>query len=413
MAEKLSARRVETLKPPFKGRLEIADSQVKGLSFRITASGERTWTLRGRSAGKEVRYFLGDYPSMGLAEARDAAAELRAQLRRGVDPRAEESARKSDEAAEKARKEAGSVSRLLALYWDLHLSEKANAKTWRTALENALRPHMHKPIEELTTLDLDTAVAAIRQAGKPVQANRVRSHLRTFTKWASDKGLSQRDVGKGMAKKTEELGRDRVLELWELAAIWNATLGPGGQAGGTGQRAPGQGLVWGPFIRFLMLTGQRFGDVSKMEWQHLSGNIWNQPASKTKNRKGHVVHLTEAALELIYSQASDSDERNGLVFHSPSEGKITSSNRRVCKLREESGIHDFNLHDFRTALASHLAGRGVSEGVVDRILNHAASVSRASAVARAYQRNDLLEQRKDALETWSTLVLEAVKVDRH
>jgi integrase len=67
----------------------------------------------------------------------------------------------------------------------------------------------------------------------------------------------------------------------------------------------------------------------------------------------------------------------------------------------------WTIHDLRTAMASALAAAGIPEGVVDRILNHAATASAPSPVARVYQRDSLLPQRAQALERWGQMVTEA------
>ncbi len=64
----------------------------------------------------------------------------------------------------------------------------------------------------------------------------------------------------------------------------------------------------------------------------------------------------------------------------------------------------WRLHDFRTAFATHMAERGTSESVVDRVLNHAATASKASAVARVYNQAELLAERAVALEKWAELI---------
>ena len=64
----------------------------------------------------------------------------------------------------------------------------------------------------------------------------------------------------------------------------------------------------------------------------------------------------------------------------------------------------WRFHDLRTAFASHMAKTGAPEGVVDRVLNHAASASKASVVARSYQLSDLLDQRAAILDRWAAEV---------
>ena len=64
----------------------------------------------------------------------------------------------------------------------------------------------------------------------------------------------------------------------------------------------------------------------------------------------------------------------------------------------------WRLSDFRTAMATALAENGEAETIVDRILNHSASGSAPSAVARVYNQAENLTQRAAALETWGRMV---------
>jgi hypothetical protein len=64
----------------------------------------------------------------------------------------------------------------------------------------------------------------------------------------------------------------------------------------------------------------------------------------------------------------------------------------------------WHLHDIRTAFATALANAGEPENVVDRILNHSASGSAPSAVARVYNQAKQLPQRARALDKWADMV---------
>ena len=58
-----------------------------------------------------------------------------------------------------------------------------------------------------------------------------------------------------------------------------------------------------------------------------------------------------------------------------------------------------------------MAEAGVTESVADRILNHSASGSAPSAVARVYNKAEMLPQRAAALDRWAEMVTgEAGKV---
>ena len=64
----------------------------------------------------------------------------------------------------------------------------------------------------------------------------------------------------------------------------------------------------------------------------------------------------------------------------------------------------WRLHDIRTAFASALAEAGEAETIVDRILNHSASGSAPSTVARVYNQANQLPQRARVLDKWADIV---------
>jgi hypothetical protein len=63
------------------------------------------------------------------------------------------------------------------------------------------------------------------------------------------------------------------------------------------------------------------------------------------------------------------------------------------------------LHDLRRSQATTLAEAGYDEGVVDRIQNHVATGSRASAVAAVYNKAQKLPERAAALDAWTKMVM--------
>jgi hypothetical protein len=83
---KLTARTVETFKPPATGRVELWDSSLPGFGIRITDKGSRSWVLMYRmtGGGPKRRMTLGTYPMLSLAEARQGAGEALQMVERGV-----------------------------------------------------------------------------------------------------------------------------------------------------------------------------------------------------------------------------------------------------------------------------------------------------------------------------------------
>src|SRR5436305_5701855 len=69
-------------------RQDFTDPHEKGLKLRVTPTGAKSWALlyQRRSDGKKRRVTLGQYPTLGLAEARAKAAELKVDIAGGGDP---------------------------------------------------------------------------------------------------------------------------------------------------------------------------------------------------------------------------------------------------------------------------------------------------------------------------------------
>ncbi len=79
-------------RPPRGKRKEVFDSDAPGLALRITDKGTRSWSVYFRLTDatrkqKNLRVTLGRYPSIGIAEARRQAREIRDQAASGIDPR--------------------------------------------------------------------------------------------------------------------------------------------------------------------------------------------------------------------------------------------------------------------------------------------------------------------------------------
>ena len=76
---KLTPRKVSTAGP---GKYEDGG----GLRLVVANSGAKKWVLRFTINGKRREMGLGSFPDVGLADARDKAAERRKQATAGIDP---------------------------------------------------------------------------------------------------------------------------------------------------------------------------------------------------------------------------------------------------------------------------------------------------------------------------------------
>ena len=390
MKTELTDRFLKSMTPPEAGRLEVSDTKRTGLRFRLTAAGKATWIFEKRLRdGPKRKFPLGTWPAVSLAAARKEALEIEAETARGIDRIAEaEKQRLSDEAAKAHRR---SVREVLNTYAELHLSSLRTGEERRRQLETALADVMHTSIDELATATLQKAIDDKLAEGRAVYANRIRAALRAFTRWAWQRSYLTEDVGARIGKATKEQARDRVPSLDEVRTIFNTCDELGG--------------LWGPLFKLLVLTGQRRSEIVELRWDEVDLERARivKGGGETKNAKAHITHLSSPALNILAARVG---ERSGYVFTTTGETPVSGVSKAKARLDKLLGddVAPWRIHDLRTALATALAEAGEPEGVVDRILNHSASGSAPSAVARVYQQSDLLPQRARALDHWANLI---------
>ncbi|MBK5198908.1 MAG: site-specific integrase, partial [Methyloceanibacter sp.] len=190
----------------------------------------------------------------------------------------------------------------------------------------------------------------------------------------------------GLTAPAREKARDRVLEDDELALIIRAARQIDGPYGG--------------IVELLALTGQRREEVAQLTWDEvdLASQTWTLPASRTKNGKRHIVHLSNDAIAVLNRSPNMGDFVFSLSGTKPFQS-FSAAKRELDKL---SSVSDWRLHDLRRTCVSGMARLGVAPHVADKVLNH--QTGTISGVAAVYQRHEFLAERKDALDRWGAHV---------
>jgi integrase len=381
---------LRNLAPPETGRREVSDAKRAGLRFRLSSTGKASWMYEKRIKGGPKRKFtLGTWPALSLSNARKIALEIEAEAAQGIDRVAVADAQRI--ADEKAVASRVTVLEVLDRYNELHLSGLRTGDERLRQLKQSMDGKLDLHVTDLQTRHLQAVIDGHVQRGRLVMANRIRSALRAFTSWAYQRGYLDEDVGLRLAKAAREKARERVLTLDEVRSIYSSCedLGP----------------LWGPLFKLLILTGQRRSEIVGLRWEEidLQETRITKPGSQTKNGKAHITHLSLASLAALQLVQG---ERAGWVFTTTGKTPVSGISKVKSRLDELLGkdFEEWRIHDLRTALATALAESGESETVVDKMLNHSAVGSAPSAVARVYQRGDLLSLRANALEKWAAMV---------
>ena len=148
------------------------------------------------------------------------------------------------------------------------------------------------------------------------------------------------------------------------------------------------------------MTAQRRDEVAGMRWSeiNLDKAEWNIPGERTKNGKAHTVHLSNEAISLIAAlprfaklEGSVSD----LVFTTTGRSPVSGFSKAKAQIDKLSTVSDWRLHDIRRTVVTHMSQLGIAHHVADAILNHKSGV--ISGVAAVYQRNQFLNERRDAM----------------
>lgn len=195
---------LDRITPPKTGRVSYHDTHQPGLALRVSASGQKTWSVVYWVGGRQVRETLGtvvEIPNVAAARARALASQTSA--RAGINPVAERRVATERAAANTL---AGAV--VLPRWGDRPLVGIAKADVLELLNDKAgTRERRRKGATE----------------GAAVQANRVLTRLRTFFGWAMANDLIAADPTAGVRKPAKEKARDRVLSDDEIRAFWAAT----------------------------------------------------------------------------------------------------------------------------------------------------------------------------------------------
>jgi integrase len=390
---KLTKSVVDALRPPHDGRKDrlVFDSELKGLGLRITASGSKTWLAQYSVTGQKRRLALGSVKALTPDHARRRAKEVLGLAAAGRDPfaeaRAERVAQRQQDEIER-----NTITRIADEFLERHARprQRTHRETERRLRVYVLPSWGSRSIASIRRKDVVMLLDRIVEDHGPIMANRVLNTVRKMFNWAAARDILEASPISGLEPPGEEKSRERVLSDTELAAVWRGL--------------EKLGWPWANFLKILILTGQRRGEVADMRWPevNLVTGIWSVPGERTKNGRANVVHLSKQALAVLADARQTAHAESGWVFTTTGRKPLSGFSKMKRRLDQISGVRDWNLHDLRRTMVTIMADMNIAPHVSDRILNHVDGTIRG--VARIYQRNEFLPERKRALEAWGNYV---------
>lgn len=383
---KVTAKNIFTLP---EGRHSVAPN----LNLRVR-DGKRTYVLRYCIGGKRKDKHLGSADDLSLTEAKRLADKLRSELAEGKLP---QTAR--DKLAEKLKEADAPTFEKYALD---AIEKIASVRVWKNAKHKAqwfatVRAYAFpvlgkKKLSEIKKADVLEVLRPI-WSSKTETASRVRGRLENIFSYAVTDGLMEfnpaiwrgnldRDLPPPSKIQIVEHHEAMPLEVLQekISCFYPAD---------TRTRQ---------VILFTILTASRVGESVPARWDEIDweNRIWSVPPERRKDQKPypHRVPLSDQAIELLNSVEKKGEEI--FCFNADNLGSRYS----LAHLLQQMTNTTATMHGFRSTFKDWAAENGVPDTIAEKCLMHVTG----NAVVQAYQRSDLLEQRREVMQAWADAV---------
>ncbi|MEA3052149.1 MAG: hypothetical protein QOG72_1052 [Sphingomonadales bacterium] len=411
--EKLTKTIIESLPAPTAGKAFLWDKTVAGFGVCVTPKGTRVYIVQYRMGGRGSptrRYTIGRHNSPWTVDkARERARALLYEVAQGIDPQLKEQEERTAAVVDEALR----VRNYVETFHTFHLQarELRTAREVRRRLVNDVVPTFgDRPLNTITRQEIVKLLDQLMQRSKGA-ANHTYCALSAMINFAFKRGDIDKNPMLGLSKPHKYPNRQRFLTDWELLRAWEA--------------AHDLGYPQGTAIQMLMLTGQRLMEVCNAIWEEidLHENLWTLPGKRTKNKRTHMLPITEY-MRSFFDLHWPAQRRSGRLFITPRGKRLSGFDvlkkrfdaavaRRVdlavaaCPDMPSRRIEYFQLHDLRRTLATGLRRLSIPLEHTEGVLNHISGTR--SSLVETYQIYDLAPEKQRALADWHRHIDELIQ----
>ncbi|WP_416047948.1 tyrosine-type recombinase/integrase [Cupriavidus basilensis] len=374
-----------------------------GLYLDLLPSGGKRWRLKYKRPGTKSENLLtfGDYPAVGLSEAREKRATAKRLLASGTDPALQREIDKQSAAAA-----ALNTFQAVAEEW-LGIKRKgwsaSHDKRMTAILTKDVFPQIGKrPIAEITGPMVLAMLRKIEHRGAHDIALKALEGCGGICRHASAIGAADRDPTAGLrehlAPKPPVKNYPRVTES-ELPRLLEMVDGYRG--------APETRLA----IKLMILTFLRTNEFRWGQWDEIDWveRVWRVPSARMKgtlsqkaNGQPHVVPLCSQAIALL-KQLQEFTGRYALLFPGTKDpGKQPISGETINKALKSLGFEGKQTgHGFRGLASTLLNERsGFNREAIELQLAHTIG----NKVSRAYDHSQRLDERRAIMQWWGDYI---------
>ncbi|GLT20117.1 integrase [Vibrio zhanjiangensis] len=410
----LTVSGITGLKPKSKPYYEWDSDGERGtgkLGVQVTPNGTKRFTFRYFTDKKANFIPLGQFPELSLSDARKKRKEYGELLLQGIDPKEHiEATSKATEQAKREEARKGTLEQLFNSY--TFQMKKDGKRTYRQVLESLERnvyPHIDKTTKakDATTHDFMLVLADMIKRDATTQSNRVRSYLMAAYNYGlfhdndpanfideAKFGLTVNPIAAIPKQKHAERVGEHYLNHTEVKQLLDDL------------EHVFDRFKMGHSIRNLLALcfytgGQRPYELISSRWDSVD---WQQKTllitpELSKNKRSHIVPLTDSALLILQRQQEQSPESD-YIFPHRFENKpmrTDSLSQSITRYREATSlVRPFVARDIRRTCKTLMGELGIGKDIRDRLQNHALN----DVSSKHYDRYEYLPEKRIALEAW-------------
>lgn len=155
-------------------------------------------------------------------------------------------------------------------------------------------------------------------------------------------------------------------------------------------------------IKLILHTGIRSGELRLATWSEIDfeNSLWTIPQEHTKQNETMRIHLTEPVQAMLKTLKSISQSDFILSAHLDEPLSPKALSRAINRIQERIGIPHWTAHDLRRSFCTQLGETlHIDPVVIEKCLGH-----KMPKIMATYNRNEMLVQRKEALNKWSNFL---------
>jgi integrase len=369
-------------------------SDYGGLHLFVTPKGVKVWRYRFDLAGREQTLTLGQYPKVGLAEARSKRDAARQRLVAKQDPRIAPAAPAVTETLSSVVKRWHATN---ASRWN-----PRHATEVLTGLQAEVLDRIGQtPIADVTAMMVLTELRRLEARGAIDTAHRIRGRLSAVFAFAIGEGACENNpaeaikpamapiptIGHRPAVESLEAARGVLMKAESVTAF------------------PATRLA----MRFLALTATRSNEARGAMWSEVEGNMWKIPPQRMKSAREHWVPLSTQALETLEA-AKVLSGRMAVVFPSAISSQKALGKAALSTLLQRAGLTGTMVpHGWRSSFSTIMNERYPADRlVIDLMLAHAPSSAKGGVESR-YNRADHMDRRRELAQIWADSLMEGLQ----